>query len=288
MLDLTTSVWEKTGPFPGMDELFRDVGLPSLMQPDNVPAAAKLGLISSYNFYATEYARGVISQSKAYHELERLVPVAWYALQGGIGNLTANILHQMKMSAEKGNHFLQFAADHVAGNKSILNHAQLCAEGKYWLILWTPPKVNPTAFEEIKERFQKGEVISNRKLVSIFMRHGCDCPGTITKAGPNKWLVNYRLPSPTLRPDQAIIDFWATNFDPHAGIDHALTIWMVDHGYPWLYIDHSDLFFMADRATPWLGGSAPWGQELLARADGFFRDYCQEHPVVWQGEEEQK
>lgn len=298
MLNLCTVVWEKSGRFRGDDERFRDVGLPSLMQPDNIPAAAKLGLIGSYNFFATPYARDVISQSKAYHRLEQIVPVTWYPLQKStdktevirtIGEVTSSLLYQMKLSAQKGSYMFHFNADYVIGNKSILNVAQLCAEGKYAAILRGVPRIAPSAFDEIKLRLQAGEIISNRKLVSIHMRHrGEKSKAEETAPGSNKWLRSTEagivIPNIILRPDEKIIEFWSTNCTPNFGWDHVLPIWMIDHGYSWCYIDHSDVFFAGDIALAWLGFSKEWHFDDLKRAVAFFRKHCQEHPITWQGE----
>jgi len=294
MLDLCTVVWEKTGPFRGDDERFRDIGLPSLMQPDNIPAAAKLGLIGSYNFFTTPHAREVISQSKDYHELERTVPVTWYPLQRSadgrrtIGEVTSDILYQMKLSAQKGNYLFHVNADYVVGNESILNASQLCAEGKYDAIFWGVPKIASSAFDEIKIRLRVGEVISNRKLVSICMKHGVSRPNMETEVkalSSNKWLVHFDIPNLIPKPDEKMIEFWSTNTSPDAGWDHILPIWMIDNGYSWYYIDHSDILFAGDIALPWLGFSAAWHLKDLSRAIEFFKEYRQEHPYTWQGEE---
>jgi len=101
VLDLLTIVWGQAPPYRGLGEFYRDITLPSLMQENNIPAAARL--IGSYNLYSDDNAKRIISQSTLFHEMERIIPVSWQPLQKGIGHVNSNVLHHMRHSMERNN-----------------------------------------------------------------------------------------------------------------------------------------------------------------------------------------
>jgi len=277
MLDLFTVVWSKVGPFRGLEGFYCDITLPSLMQPGNIPAAR--GLINSYNIYADDKSRGTISQHPLFKKLCGTIPVSFLPLQKGAGDVNSNILHQMNLSAEKGNHMLTVAPDSVIGDGSVLNMARLCAEGKFDVILFGYPKIPVTAFAEIKAALAT-QSLSNRRLVAIVLRHTAPEPissSTACTAIESHGVVEaemcHRQPTPCPRPDGRIIEFFSTNFTPNQGYDHVLPMWMIDNGYTWYYIDDSDTFFTGDEAEAWRGGSGPWQLDLLSKEDQFFSNH---------------
>jgi len=181
------------------------------------------------------------------------------------------------------------APDWAVGDGSILNMARLCAEGKYQLILFGFPKIDPKAFDDIKALLYNGERISNRRLVTIAANsssislwpnsHGGPVGGAVAQQGPQTWVTYHRCPNPCLLPDDRIIDFFSTDNTPNQGFSHCVPYWMIQNGYSWHYIDHSDTFFVVEEAAPWKGRSGPWGLDLLGKADRFFSQFQQ----IWQG-----
>jgi len=277
MLDLFTVVWGKAPPFRGLDRFFVDITLPSLMQPNNILAAAQF--ISSYNIYADAQSEGTIRQHPLFDKLCSKVPVTFIPLQKGVGDVNSNILYQMGLSAAKGNHMLTVAPDSVIGDGSVLNMARLCAEGKFDVILFGYPKIPVTAFAEIKAALSTGS-LSNRRLVAIVLRHTAPEPissstacTAIESRRPLEAEMCHRQPTPCPRPDGRIIEFFSSNFTPNQGYDHVLPMWMIDNGYTWYYIDDSDTFFTGDEAEAWRGGSGPWRLDLLSREDQFFSNH---------------
>jgi len=277
MLDLFTVVWDRVGGHRGLTHLYCEVTLPSLMQPGNLPEARNV--VGSYRIYADDSSRAIITQSDYYREMEKLVRVSWHGLCKGPGDVNSNIVEQMRYSAQRGNHMLIVSPDWLFGNGSIANMAHLCQEGNYQLILFGFPKVDPKVFYELGNKLKKGDIISNRELVSVGITSG-GCPIHIIAHNGNDWIVSFRVPTPCLRPDSRIIDFFATNDTPNQGYDHALPYWMIEQGYSWHMVDNSDIFFLVEEAQAWQGGSGPWGLDLLSKTDQFFRNYRQ----VWRGE----
>lgn len=283
MLDLFTTVWGAAERHRGLIELYRDVTIPSLMQPNNIPAASKL--IGSYNIYADGAAMAALNNSPLFQQMQQLCDTHLRPLQKGVGDTSGNIMFQMSLSAAAGNHMLIVSPDWTIGDGSILNMAKLCSQGQYSLILYGFPKLDPKAFDEMRATFRSGESISNRSLVSIAVRFGGvkiqpnarDGPvtGILAELETETYSVYHRCPTPCLIPDQKIINFFLSNPTPNQGYDHALPMWMIENGYPWYFIDHSDTFFVVEEAEAWRGGSGPWGLDWLEKADVFFSQFQQ-------------
>jgi len=277
VVDLFTVVWDKVDRHRGLAHLFCDATLPSLMQPGNLPEASSL--VGSYRIYADDRSRGIITQSDYYREMEKLVSVSWHQLCKGAGDVNSNIIEQMRYSIQRGGHMLIVSPDWLFGNGSIANMARLCSEGKYQLILFGFPKIDPKVFYELGNRLKSGGTISNRELVSVAMADGGGYPIDIITREENNWIVSCRVPTPCIKPDSSVIDFFATNNTPNQGYDHALPYWMIERGCSWHIVDDSDFFFLIEEAEAWRGGSGPWGLDLLSKTDQFFRNYRQ----VWRG-----
>jgi len=276
MLDLFTIVWDKADRHRGLAHLYCDATLPSLMQPGNLPEANSL--VGSYSIYADDRSKEIITQSDYYREMEKLVSVSLLPLQNGVGDVNSNVMKQMEYSILQGNYMLIISPDWIIGNGSILNLSNICAEGKYQLILFGFPKIDPKVFRKIGARLRLGETLTNRELVSIGMAYGSEAMDVLYREG-NRWIVSFRIPTPCLKPDKRVLDFFTTCTSPHQGYDHSLPMWMIEQGYSWQMIGHSDIFFLVEEAEPWRGSSNDWGLDLLSRADQFFRNYQQ----VWRG-----
>ncbi|MFA5186407.1 MAG: hypothetical protein WC551_08030 [Patescibacteria group bacterium] len=269
MLDLFTVLWG--GARNIYVNNFCDVTLPSLMQPDNLPAAREM--IGSYCIYADDSTREAVAP--ALNRMEPIIPVELAPLVAGPWQVNPCTKQQMAKSGAKGHYLLVVSADWAFGNGSILNMARLC-DGTRNPILFGFPKIPPEAFTEIKGVFESGGRISNREMVSLWSRFGGGGPCTITPSEvPGEWIVSHRTPTPCLRPDEAIINFYSSNNTPNQGYDHALPMWMVENRYPWHFITDSDTFFVVEIAVSWTGLSGPWGLELLSRGDVFF-SHCRE------------
>jgi len=278
MLDLFTIVWDRVDKHRGLGRLYRDATLPSLMQPGNIPRAARM--IGSYTFYADDTSREIITGDSLYQSMSQVIPISWRPLSGGAGNTTSDIICQMKLSMSAGNHMLIVSPDWLFGNGSIANMARLCQEEDYQLILFGFPKVDPRAFYELGNQLKHGRIVSNRELVSLGMTYSSGYPIDIITHDKNNWMVSFRVPTPCLKPDNDVVDFFATNNTPNQGYDHALPYWMIERGYPWYMVEDSDFFFLIEEAEAWRGSSGPWGLDLLSKTDQFFRNYRQ----VWRGE----
>lgn len=283
MLDLFTVVWGDE-----MTQLFVSVGLPSLLQPGNIPEAAEAKLLGSYSFYATPDARGVIEASPAYPRLASFMPIVWkpqrVERQGTVDtyrgfDVNSNILSQMECSARRQHHMLIVSADWCLGNGSIASMARLTTQG-HNPILFGFPKVWEGLFEGFAEILAGGGKISNRRLVELtFGPGGGGCPGKIEVRAPGEWSVRHRTPTPCILPDDALIDYFTLNPTPNQGFDHVLPYFMTQLGYPWHYIPDSDIFFLVERARAWKGSSGPWEEEEQGAGDQFFAQ-CEE---IWRG-----
>lgn len=281
MLDLFTVVWGE------MIELSLEGTLPSLLQPDNIPASK--GLLHSYNFYASEEAKQKITQNELYAELFQQIEVNWFPLQKGEWELTSNYLHQMRISAEERHYMLLVSPDNVYGNGSILNIARLC-DGEHNPILYSLLTVSDEGYEILRSLFKARRVISNRELVSIGMPYMEGYPMPVEKRD-NYWIVRHNIPEICLLPDDKILSICATNPNRYAAFDHFIPYTMVEMGYPWHLIRHSDIYFLVGlgRHVVREDGSngrppaLPWRTEQQLLGLEFFG----KEEVIWQGAESQ-
>jgi len=242
MLDLWTTVWGKK------TQAYLEVMLPSLLQPGNIPAAREY--IHTYTFYTNDEAREKIERSRRYKELEALVPVLWMPLQKGEWEVNSNTLHQMRRSAEEGHYMMVCSPDDVVGDDSIANLIQIC-QGGFNPILYHLPRVRPGTHRILKHLLRKGTV-SNRALVSLtikylFHKHSAY---PIFPVGDH-WEAWHPTPTPILRPDQRVVDIFATNWGKNWGYDNCLPYIMIELEYPWCLIPHSDIYFHIE-----IGGSS--------------------------------
>lgn len=281
MLDIFTIIWG------GMIKSFLEVTLPSLMQPGNIPAAKDL--LHNYNFYASEEAKDKISRSKLYPQFSQAVEVRWFPLQKGMWETTSNTMFQMELSAKERHYMLIMAPDNAVGNGSILNLAKFC-DGNKNPILFGFPRVNEEGWQLICSLFQKGQLVSKRKLVTIAMKHieqtTYPIELNITRwiVQGNSWRVRHNVPTPCILPDQQIINIFSTNPTLNSGYDHILPYWMVELGYPWYLIRHSDDFFLVERGRHLIQeGSGldqrTWDQFRALKGLEFF----DKEEVIWQG-----
>jgi len=282
MLNLFTIIWGEE-----MIESYLEVTLPSLMQPNNIPRAREL--LHSYNFYASDEARERVSQNPLLAKLTEVVEVNWFPLEKGEWETTSNTLHQMKISAAEGHYMLIMAPDSAVGNGSILNIARLC-DGTRNPVLFGFPRVNEEGWQVIQSLFKQGQVVSNRKLVTIGMRY---IEQTTYPIEPNiihwivqgnSWRVRHNVPTPCILPDRWIIEIFSTNPTLNSGYDHTLPYLMIQRGYPWHLIRHSDEFFLVERGRHLIiegsgYDSSTWHQLEALKSLEFFG----KEEVIWQG-----
>jgi hypothetical protein len=275
MLDLFTVVWGP--PENQYVRNFCDVTLPSLLSENNVPAA--MNLIGGYAVYADGDAQAAIESCPAWSEMKALIGVEFRPLAKGPWEINVNLKDQMWRSRDLGRYMLIISADWVIGDGSLMNLAEICEYGDQVPpahgapsnpILFGFPKVVPQAFADIRQALAAGERVDNRRLVDFWARYGGGGPMTARPYGEKRWLISHRTPTPCLRPDDALINFFSENPTPNQGYDHAIPYWMVTHGYPWHYLADSDLFFILEMAISWTGKSGPWGLDLLSQGDQFF------------------
>lgn len=261
MLDIFTIVWGQ------LADVFLELTLPSLMQLDNIPAAKKF--IHCYNFYTTEEAKKKFEADESFNRFTKEVEVNWLPLQKGEWDVTSNILYQMDLSAKEKHHMMVITPDLALGNGSILNMVKLVNK-KYNPILYVGPRVYEEGYEIIKDLLKSGEVVSNRKLVSIAMEYiHIDYPLEFIEC--DKWLVSHNVPTPCLLPDEKIIKIFATNPTKYGGYDHILPYWMIELGYPWYLIKDSDIFFFVERGRHFVHEtSLPWDERKQITALEFF------------------
>jgi len=272
MLDIFTIVWGQ------MTDVFLELALPSLMQPGNIPAAKEL--IHNYNFYVSEEAKEKISDSKLYNKLIKEIEVNWFPLQKGEWELTSNMLYQMNLSAKEKHHMMIVAPDHALGNNSILNIAEL-TEKKYNPILYVNPRVCEEGYKIIKDLLKSGDVISNRRLVSIAMEYIEQAPYPIETTKSNLWKVRHNVPTPCLLPDEKMISIFTTNPTKYGGFDHMLPYWMIELGYPWYLIRNSDTFFFVERGEHFvMETTIPWNIRKQMAALEFFG----KQEVIWRSD----
>lgn len=283
MLDLFTIIWGKE-----MTETFLEVCLPSLLQPENIPASR--GLLHTYQFYATDEAKETITQNELYQRLTKELEVNWLPLQKGEWETTSDTLHQMQLGAAERHYALIMAPDNCVGNGSILNMAQLC-DGSYNPILFGFPRVNDEGFQKLEEMIGAGQSISNRQLVTVAMAHIEQTTYPIEQGVPRQWIVHgnswkvrHNVPTPCVLPDERLINFFATNPTKNSGYDHIVPYWMVEMGYPWHLIRDSDVFFLIERGRHIIiEGSgqdiATWDQFRALKGLEFF----EKEEAIWQG-----
>jgi len=281
MLDLFTIIWGEE-----MIESYLEVTLPSLMQPNNIPRAREL--LHSYNFYASNEAMKTISESRLYSQLSQMIEVNWFPLQKGEWETTSDTLHQMKLSASEGHYMLIMPPDNAVGNGSILNMARLCRTKN--LVLFGFPRVNEDGWRVIQSLFKQGQVVSNRKLVTIAMKHLEQATYPVEPnvvrwiVQGNSWRVRHNVPTPCILPDEWVIETFSTNPTLNSGYDHTLPYLMVQHGYPWYLIRDSDEFFVVERGRHLIiegsgYDSSTWHQLEALKSLEFFG----KEEVVWQG-----
>lgn len=245
-IDLFTVIWG-----PEMTRSFLDITVPSLLQPENIPAAREG--IGSYTIYTDEETKAAISQSELYWQLCHQIEVIWEPLQKGKWEVNSNILRQMEKTAARENYMLVMSPDWALGNGSLRNMAELCAKGEHNPILYGFPRVTEGGYEALKAKFREGKPISNRQLVSLAMKHIEQMTYMVGVAmerwilSNNTWIVAHNVPTPCLLPNQEIIEIFSTNETLNSGYDHAMPYILVEKGYPWHFINHSDIYFLVER-----------------------------------------
>lgn len=240
--------------------------------------------IDTYTLYASEEAKRVISATPRYDELASLVRVEWLPLQKPEGEVTSNVLEEMRRIAPKGNYMLQLTATGSIGDNSILNISKL-ADGTKNPILYADLKISPAGFQAIKDWIRERGGISNRELVSIGMKHLLGAKYSVQPCGPQEWRATFNVFSLIIIPDQKIIDFWATNPLPGSGYDHVMPYWMVTEGYPFYVIDDSDIYVTVDGeiGPPTMKfGEGTWHPGLCQDGEEYFGKYS----VILRGEKE--
>jgi len=261
MLDIFTIVWGE------LADVFLELTLPSLMQSNNIPAAKKF--IHYYNFYSNDEVKKKFEANELYNRFIKEVEVNWLPLRKGELDVTSNVLYQMNLSAKEKHYMMTITPDLALGNGSILNMTKLINK-KYNPILYVGPRVYEEGYETIKDLLKSGEVISNRKLVSIAMEYiHIDYFIEFIECG--KWLVSHNVPTPCLLPDEKIIEIFTTNPTKYGGFDHLLPYWMIELDYPWYLIKDSDIFFFVEREKHFVHETTlPWDERKQIAALKFF------------------
>jgi len=281
MLDLFTVVWGR------MAESF-EVTLRSLLQPGNLPKAK--GLLGTYTIYSDQETEEAIRESGTYGRLCQEIEVCWEPLHRGRWEVNSNILRQMEKSMAKGNYMLVMSPDWALGDGSLCRMAELCATGEHNPILYGFPRVTEAGYEALKAKFSEGRPVSNRELVSLAMKHIEQMTYMVGVAmehwilSNNTWIVGHNVPTPCLRPNDEIMEIFATNPTLNSGYDHSLPYILVEKGYPWHYINHSDTYFQVERGRHLIGEAvldpARWQTDKALKGLRFFDGLRQ----VWQGE----
>jgi hypothetical protein len=238
MLNLWTTVWGSKA------QAYLDLMLPSLLQPGNLPSIKEC--VNRYTFYVNDEAIQIIEYSELFHKLQSLVPVVIEPLQSGEWEVTSNTLHQMRLSAEEGQYMMVCSPEDVIGNGSLM-HLVKMIDQRYNPILYHLPRTRDSSYEKMVRKLAKGP-ITNRELVSFTLKNlywkVSKYPLFYQKDGTVKaW---HPSPTPILKPDQAIVDLWATNWGKNWGFDNCLPYMMIEREYPWYLVPDSDLFFQIE------------------------------------------
>ena len=266
MLDLITVVWGDQ-----YAQLYCDAGLRSLMQPDNIPAVADS--IGEYTFFADEQARRTIEGQLAYREMARKIYVEWRALYYGDREVNSYILDSMKRSL--GVHLFSFPADIALSNGSLKNIVKLSKD--YELIVYGFPKITVDGWGVLVNRFRKLGVLDSRKMVAIWSIHDAGSPIDIKKVEPDIWRLAHHTPTPIMKIDQKVIDFFELNDTSNQGYDHCIPIWMIENGYSWYLVRDSDEVFQLE------GGGESWENR---RNNHWMLDYIDKATKFFRAQEE--
>lgn len=247
MLDLFTVVW---GP---MVNTFARVTVPSLLQPGNIPAAQHH--LGTYTIYTDDEGRRSLRSRPVVRRLLQEVTVCFEPLVAGRGNVTHNVVHQLRRAESLGNYVMVMSPDWCLGNNSLRNLAELCAKGESNPILYGFPRLTEIGWRFVEMALKEEGAISNRQLVTLAMKHGeqFTYPRATWVEGDrivheNTWKTCHNVPTPCLRPDPWVVETFATNGTINSGYDHAMPWMMVEKGYPWYLIRHSDVYFQVERA----------------------------------------
>jgi len=271
-----------------MVSTFAHATLPSLLQPDNIPAAALN--IGTYTIYTDDEGKRSLLAHPAVRALWEQVEVRFEPLVLGRGNVTPNIVHQLRLAHDRGHYLMVMSPDWCLGNGSLRNLAALCAAGQHNPILYGFPRLTEIGWKLVEQAFRERTTISNRQLVTLAMKHAeqVTYPMETWVEGDrivheNTRVVRHNVPTPCLRPDAWVIDTFAQNTTINSGYDHAMPYMMVEKGYPWYLVRHSDEYFQVERGRHII-------QEQVVDRGGWMRvkafkglEFFQGQEVLWQG-----
>lgn len=270
MLDLFTIVWGQLVNF------YLKVTLPSLLQKGNIPAVSEN--IGSYSFYTSEETRRAIRVNPLYLELEQLVPVVWNPLPQM--ETTRYILHQMEVSAANKNYIILVPPSTAWGNNS-LQGINLLVQRKFNPIVYPMAKVYPCAFPPILDELEKRGKVSNRKLVSISMKHFASSGAVIKRKMKNAWSISCSSLTPVFIPDDDTVELFSSNFTAFSGFSQVIAYYMMTREDPLCLVGNSDVFFVAKHLNfNRMGPRNIWQRELADAGEKFFPQF----EIIWQGE----
>ena len=244
-LDLFTVIWGE------MVESFTEITLPSLL-----PDISSFSGI--YTIYSDEETTAKLRANPIVCRMEQLIIVKYEPLQNG-HNVNANILHQMQKCMATDHYMLVISPDWALGRGSLFNMIELCRERKHNPILYGFPRINEDGYQILRAMFLENKTVTSRQLVRMAMKYAEQKTYTVGVAMENfiinndTWIVSHNVPTPCIKPDQFIIDTFATNKTLNSGYDHSLPYILIENGYPWHMVDHSDIYFQVERGRHLIG-----------------------------------